>query len=267
MSLSSHQKRIITAVALLPLLGLTVYLKGVLLFLMLLVVSSVALWEFYSLFWQEVRHLPLKIIGLLGGALILYTASLDQQWLMLALLLTLFWTVNLIFLFQYGTEGPRPAYGDMSILLAGQLYLPLILQLFLSLSSIEIVYLLVAVFATDTGAYYAGTALGKRKLWPAISPKKTWMGGFGGLAACLLTGVPIGLVLGQGGLISWVVAGVAISIAAQLGDLFESALKRSVRIKDSGSILPGHGGMLDRIDGVLFALPVFGLLRTTMTLF
>jgi phosphatidate cytidylyltransferase len=267
MSLSAHQKRILTALVLLPLLGAAIALKGVLLFVSVLVGSSVALWEFYSLFWQENRSLPLKIAGLISGALILYAASHEQPWAILALLIALFWTINMVFLFQYGREGSQPSYGDMGILLAGQFYLPLLLQFLFSFSSVEILYLLVTVFATDTGAFYAGTYLGKRKLWPAISPKKTWMGSLGGLAACLLTGLALGLSLGKGHLLSFIVAGVAINIAAQFGDFFESALKRSVRIKDSGNILPGHGGMLARIDSLLLAIPVYGLLRMSLTLF
>jgi phosphatidate cytidylyltransferase len=267
MSLSSHTKRYITALFLLPLLGVAIYLKGVLLFLTILVVSSIGLWEFYSLFWQDKRYLPLKVIGIIAGGLILYSASLGQPWVMLAQLMALFWGVNLLFLFQYGREGSHPSYGDMALLLTGQFYLPLLLQFFLSFSSIEIVYLLVTVFATDTGAFYAGTYLGRRKVWPAISPKKTWMGSMGGMAACLLTGLAIGLSLGKGDVFSWIIAGLLINIAAQFGDFFESAVKRSVRIKDSGNILPGHGGMLDRIDSLLLAIPVYALLRTTLTLF
>jgi phosphatidate cytidylyltransferase len=267
MTISPHQQRILTAVVLLPLLGAAIYLKGILLFGTLVAVNTVAQWEFYSLFWQEKRHHWLKLLGVTSGAAILATASLGMPWVMLAILLGLLWFANLAFLFSYGREGSHPSYTDVGILVSGQLYLPLILQLFLPFSPLEIVFVLAAVFATDTGAYYAGTTMGKRKLWPAISPKKTWMGGAGGLAACLAVSLALGIGFGRGGLAPFLVTGLLINIAAQFGDLFESALKRSARIKDSGAILPGHGGMLDRIDSLLLALPVYALLRLHLTLF
>jgi phosphatidate cytidylyltransferase len=267
MTLSPHQQRILTALVLLPVLGAAIYLKGILLFGILLAVSSIALWEFYSLFWQEKRHNSLKILGLATGAGLLASASLGMTMVMLAILLGAFWAANLAFLLSYGREGSNPSYADVGVLASGLLYIPLILQLFLPFAPLDFVFVLAAVFATDTGAYYAGTKLGKRKLWPAISPKKTWMGGAGGLAACLAVSLALGLGFGKDGLTPFLVTGLLVNIAAQIGDLFESALKRSVRIKDSGTILPGHGGMLDRIDSLLLALPVYALLRLHLTLF
>lgn len=113
------------------------------------------------------------------------------------------------------------------------------------------------IWSYDTFAYISGLLFGKNKLCERISPKKTWEGLIGGLLmTCLifvvfvLFGLQISLVYGLG-------AVVVIIIAATLGDLFESILKRKVEIKDSGSILPGHGGVLDRFDSVFFAVPVF----------
>ncbi|CAD7782343.1 Phosphatidate cytidylyltransferase [Candidatus Methanoperedenaceae archaeon GB37] len=110
-------------------------------------------------------------------------------------------------------------------------------------------------FAVDTGAFYTGRKLGKHKLYPAVSPKKSWEGLIGGsLSALILGGVsaiwlPVGFfkILGLS---------LALAIVSQIGDFFESALKRQAGVKDSGGLLPGHGGILDRIDGVLFALPL-----------
>jgi len=120
-----------------------------------------------------------------------------------------------------------------------------------------IFFLLALIFAGDISAYYVGSYLGRHKLSPAISPGKTVEGAIGGLAANLLVGA-IGkylflqaLAWGPA-LIFFVVAG----IAGQAGDLFESEMKRSSKIKDSGGLLPGHGGFLDRLDALLFASPV-----------
>ncbi|MEM7048705.1 MAG: phosphatidate cytidylyltransferase [Acidobacteriota bacterium] len=115
------------------------------------------------------------------------------------------------------------------------------------------------VFLGDTGAYYFGRAFGRRKLAPRVSPNKSWEGAFGGLAVALL--VTALWSLGRFEEIRWPLIGLAAvtSIAAQLGDLVESMFKRGSGIKDSGTLLPGHGGAYDRIDGLLFGLPVLWL--------
>ena len=117
------------------------------------------------------------------------------------------------------------------------------------------------IIVSDSAQYYTGRAFGKRKLAPVISPKKTVEGAIGGLMIGSLAAVgfgrlwPVGLSDGM-----MLAAGLAISIAGILGDLFESALKRRAGKKDSGTLIPGHGGILDRIDSWLFAAPVFWLI-------
>ncbi len=128
-------------------------------------------------------------------------------------------------------------------------------------------FLLAVVFAGDTAAYYVGKAFGHKKLAPSISPGKTVEGAAGGLAAGLL----VGSLFKQCWLpeLSWPLCALLLlllGVLAQAGDLFESMLKRSVDIKDSGRLLPGHGGVLDRIDGLLFAAPVLYYFRTYLLL-
>ena len=108
---------------------------------------------------------------------------------------------------------------------------------------------LMIVWATDIGAYFAGRAIGGPKLAPGLSPNKTWAGLIGGMASAGLVGAAIS---SAGGLpvLCWV-AGAPLAVAAQIGDLFESWLKRRSGVKDSGSLLPGHGGVMDRLDGVV----------------
>ena len=108
---------------------------------------------------------------------------------------------------------------------------------------------LVIVWATDIGAYFAGRAIGGPKLAPALSPNKTWAGLIGGMIAALLVGAGVAWSTG----LAWPfwIAGAPLAVAAQMGDLFESWLKRRSGVKDSGKLLPGHGGMLDRLDGVV----------------
>ena len=119
-----------------------------------------------------------------------------------------------------------------------------------------VILVLVIAWLADTGGYFAGRFLGKAKLYEAVSPKKTWAGAWGGIAGSLL-----GVVVMKLAFLSWLgwfdVAAIAIvgGVLGQLGDLTESLIKRSVGVKDSGALLPGHGGILDRIDAVLFIAP------------
>jgi phosphatidate cytidylyltransferase len=132
-----------------------------------------------------------------------------------------------------------------------------------------VVFLFFVVWAGDIAALYVGRALGRRKLAPTLSPNKTWEGAIGSVAGSLVvTGLLFWLAsqLAQWNFARlsfadevwwyWLVMAVVVNIAAQVGDLAESALKRSAGVKDSGSLLPGHGGVLDRIDALLLAAPV-----------
>ena len=110
----------------------------------------------------------------------------------------------------------------------------------------------ITVWATDIGAYFAGRRIGGPKLAPAISPGKTWSGAIGGLVAAFVAGIALAMVVGVSASFAGLVA-VGLSVASQCGDLFESALKRRAGVKDSSQLIPGHGGVLDRVDGLLFA--------------
>ncbi|WP_460617080.1 phosphatidate cytidylyltransferase [Hymenobacter ruber] len=121
--------------------------------------------------------------------------------------------------------------------------------------------LLFLIWASDIGAYAVGRAIGKNKLAPQISPGKTWEGWAGGFAMTLLVGWAIGYMLPDMPLLHRLVAAGVVAVFAPLGDLAESMLKRSVGVKDSGSIMPGHGGLLDRFDAFLLVLPVLALLQ------
>lgn len=112
------------------------------------------------------------------------------------------------------------------------------------------------LWANDTGAYLFGVKLGKRRLFERHSPKKSWEGFFGGLFTSVLVSVAISTQFSELSTIQWIGFSLIVVIAGTYGDLFESMLKRSISVKDSGSLLPGHGGLLDRFDGLLFAAPL-----------
>jgi len=111
------------------------------------------------------------------------------------------------------------------------------------------------LWASDTGAYFAGTYLGKRKLFERISPKKSWEGFFGGALLALIFAYGLSQYLHTLTVVEWIIVGLIIIVGGTFGDLVESLLKRSIEIKDSGSSLPGHGGFLDRFDGLLISAP------------
>lgn len=119
----------------------------------------------------------------------------------------------------------------------------------------EILWLFVIVWACDIAAYFVGLLFGRHKMAPKVSPGKSWEGAIAGLGAGGITGLLAGPIFGLG-VPGAIALGAITSIAGQIGDLFESALKRRAGVKDSGGLLPGHGGVLDRFDAVLFAAPV-----------
>jgi phosphatidate cytidylyltransferase len=120
--------------------------------------------------------------------------------------------------------------------------------------------ILIAIWTTDSAAYFVGRAFGKHKLWPTISPKKTIEGSLGACLFAVLFVVLLSLGTGKLTVSYAAVLAFTISIVGQIGDLVESAVKRTLGVKDSGQILPGHGGVLDRFDSMLFVFPVLHLL-------
>lgn len=145
--------------------------------------------------------------------------------------------------------------------LVGFIYLPVFVSFAWRILDLEnglqwFIGLLTMVFAGDIGAYLVGVLIGKNKIMPSISPKKSIEGAVGGLLSSSIAGLAFGHSLTQQYLIIFSLLGLIVGLVGMFGDFFESLLKRVANIKDSGSIMPGHGGVLDRIDGVIFAAPV-----------
>lgn len=268
--LPSHQKRIFTGLALIALLFVFLSLGGWPLRLAVALVSGLALWEFLDMYWPKGVYLGRKALAQLLSLLVVLSQALDPLWTLAALAVA-FVAVGVYFLVDYGSGNVDARLGHYSPILHGLFYIPLFLQLALYLTPAEQWLVLLAAVAADTGGYYAGSLFGRHKLWPIVSPKKTWEGFFGGMALCVLVCTLLAAAAKSADwrmldlpLWSWPIMGLVLHIAALFGDFFESALKRTLGVKDSGAILPGHGGILDRIDSILFTLGVFLFLRQVL---
>ena len=253
-------RRLYTALALIPAVYLIIaHLVPWALTLLLLVVGSLALLEFYNLSFPSRLSRLLMGGGLTGFALTLTHSHFSFSLLELLVGGVLVATVTL----SISAASTEHRWNDALVILLGVLYVGFPLStvvLTRALPSGEwlVLFLAVVTWASDTGAYYAGTLWGKHPLLPSISPKKTVEGVLGGLV------LTIGVALvaqqwfaSQLSLADAVILGVLLTTAGLLGDLFESMIKRRTGVKDSGGILPGHGGMLDRLDSLLFTAPTF----------
>jgi phosphatidate cytidylyltransferase len=121
-------------------------------------------------------------------------------------------------------------------------------------------WILLLVSATDTGGYFAGRTIGGPKLAPRVSPKKTWAGLIGGMAAAALVGAGVAVAIGRDGVIAVALVSAGLAVVAQAGDLIVSKAKRKFGVKDSSDLIPGHGGLLDRLDGYLTVMPTVALI-------
>jgi phosphatidate cytidylyltransferase len=249
--------RILVSVVLLPLVIGLVYLGGWWLFALALVAGMIALHELFTL----ARELgPLVLAGFLGFALALLGAQLGGlTWMTGGIAVTLF----LSFLF-FGLSHERPsATASFGLTVLGVLWVGGGLSALVLLRDIPdngfwaVVAVLFAVFAADTAAFFVGRTLGQHRMAPVISPGKTWEGFVAGIVAGMLAAFLI-LYKDRDEFLSipeTLGLGAAVVLASVTGDLFESAVKRDLGVKDSGRLLGGHGGMLDRLDALLWAGP------------
>jgi phosphatidate cytidylyltransferase len=221
--------------------------------------GALALFEFYRLCFSDRRRSWLIGIGLTGfAALILGTHWPDI--IVPTLLATLVCIISVPLLSRSSLE---QSLRDGAMTLFGVLYLGLTLSTLsmtrlLPLGEWLIFFLLLVTWASDTGAYLVGTLYGRHRLAPTISPKKTVEGLVGGLIGAIIAGYAARWwFLPELSGLDCLVLAILLTITGLWGDLTESAMKRSVGMKDSGRLLPGHGGMLDRLDSLLFTAPVF----------
>jgi phosphatidate cytidylyltransferase len=228
------------------------------LFLFLIVVT---LNEFYKLVAAD-EILSERVYGIASGVILfaitffVEKGELSPRWFLL-----IFPVIAIVFIIKLYKAEKRP-FTNVAFTLLGIVYVALPVSLLNFAAFREgkyrfemILGTLLILWATDTGAYFAGTYLGKHKLFPRISPKKTWEGFAGGALLALIFAYGMSCYFDIMSTVEWLIVGVIIIVAGTFGDLVESLLKRSIEIKDSGNVLPGHGGFLDRFDGLLIAAP------------
>ena len=260
-----HIPRIITGVVLVAVLITALALSGPYLFGLLFLFTLVGLWEFYAMFWPGKTYLGGRILGLvLGGAIL--AATWHHPRLLIAILGAATLILTCTFLFSWAEDATH-RFTEVAVIGAGLLYVPILLMPALWLTLPEQCLLICIPAASDTVAYFAGSRFGKHKIWPRVSPKKSIEGSLAGLATSAIVSLGFGLAFGVASELSFLALGLFLGIMAQLGDFFESALKRSRSVKDSGKILPGHGGILDRVDSLLFVVPSYGIATTLWTFF
>jgi|JFJP01.1.fsa_nt_gi phosphatidate cytidylyltransferase len=260
-----HIKRWITALILAPLL-LWILIKGSLVAVAALVsmVAVFAIREYLRIIFGNTEapvSNTIKIISYSASVLLVVGACFQSLHILVLILSLNLMALGIFVLSRFAVD--QTIFNSISKQVLGIVYIPVPLCLLIFIRQMQggtfwIIWLLIVVFANDTGAFYTGTFFGKRPLAPKISPKKTIEGSLGGVSASIIAGFIFCQIFFNDLSLSFQIlpAAIMLAISGQIGDLFESAMKRASGIKDSGSILPGHGGMLDRIDGLLPAIPV-----------
>lgn len=250
--------RTIVGIALILLATAALYTGGLSFWLLMAVAGVLMQAEWGGLVGASAEHRRLAMFAVSVPLALLCPLAAGVSWIIFTAMAAAFFFVLLV------TRSIRLALGIVYVCL------PVMALLYLRQQTPDHYGLLLAfwalalVWATDIGAYFAGRSIGGPKLAPRISPSKTWSGLGGGVLAALVTGfllhrfaeLPIQLAAASG----------VLAVAAQLGDLLESAMKRRAGVKDSGTLLPGHGGVLDRLDGVVAVAPLAALAYSLLVL-
>jgi phosphatidate cytidylyltransferase len=242
--------RVASSLVLAPIAVGTAYYGGIVFIVFWMIAAFCVIWEWDTLVCAHDKS-PVLTIGsvAIAGA---------------GLLLTLGRTVTVIALILLGMLGAaalaskiRRGWCVAGVAYAGALLIaPVLLRRDAALGFVAILFLFTVVWLTDVVAYFCGRALGGPKLMPSVSPNKTWSGAFGGTLGAIIGGVVVASYAGIMNLVAVAVLAGLLSVASQAGDLLESWIKRQFDAKDAGSLIPGHGGVMDRLDGFLVAAVV-----------
>jgi len=239
--------RIVSSLVLAPVALVAAYFGGLVFLAFWTVAALAVLWEWDTLVCGDDRNLVLSTgaVALVGSGLLI---TLDRAGIALALIaLGCFGAAVL------ASSIRRMWCAGGLVYAAGILLAPVLLRHDASFGFAAILFLFVIVWLTDITAYFVGRAVGGPKLMPRVSPNKTWSGAIGGTAAAMVGGVIVAHQSGISGLTAAAVVALVLSIISQAGDLFESAIKRRFDAKDASQLIPGHGGLMDRLDGFVAA--------------
>lgn len=264
-SFDELQKRLISGTLMAVMSFFFLYIGGVLFALSVALLSSLAYKEWLTL-WMGKPHKYVEWVGYATFFLLSMVSWIGS--IQISAVVLFLGTVAAYMIFT--TVVTKRSQDAPLVTIAGLPYIGLTAMLFvwlrhdiwLSLGSPDfaaILILILMVVATDTGAYFTGKNFGKKPLAPKISPKKTVEGLIGGVASSVFLGVATALVLQTGHVFLFLVLAILVAISAQMGDLAISWVKRTVGKKDSGHLIPGHGGVLDRLDGFLTATPLYSI--------
>jgi len=250
--------RILTGISLIVLVAGSILFGPVSFLVMVMVVYGLGMRELYYVYSLE-KIIPFSLVAISGGLLIPLTYlglqyHLSPLWFILP---AVTWSIGYLLsgspdtgtLTLFWLALPLTSFFALAWFKSSGTYRPMFPLLVLSL-----------VWINDTFAYVAGNLIGKHKLTPHLSPGKTWEGFIGGLGFTLLGGWVVYRVTGEFASGTWIFLSLIIGVFGLMGDLFESRLKRRINVKDTGTLLPGHGGILDRFDSLLFAAPMVMLI-------
>lgn len=231
---------------------------------LMLVFSIIGLWEFAKMAKKYLgSSKDLLVLVLTGILCFILIAAVKADWISAQYLVLVIAIFLIPFIYTLFSNLKNPLQ-QLSLISLGVLYISIPFALFTSFFTLNpaqifstelLIAFFIMVWCNDVFAYIVGSLIGKHKLYEKVSPKKTWEGSIGGLIFTMAAAYILSQFFNIYDLNTWLVLGFIISTFASLGDLIESMIKRQVGVKDSGSIMPGHGGVLDRFDGVIFAIP------------
>lgn len=231
---------------------------------LMLVFSIIGLWEFAKMAKKYLgSSKDLLVLVLTGILCFILIAAVKADWISAQYLVLVIAIFLIPFIYTLFSNLKNPLQ-QLSLISLGVLYISIPFALFTSFFTLNpaqifstelLIAFFIMVWCNDVFAYIVGSLIGKHKLYEKVSPKKTWEGSIGGLIFTMAAAYILSQFFNIYDLNTWLVLGFIISTFASLGDLIESMIKRQVGVKNSGSIMPGHGGVLDRFDGVIFAIP------------
>lgn len=256
-------QRTITGIIFLTLVVGAIVFSKISFFILFELIIICSMVEFYSLAEKE-NYKPQKLYGIIVGVIV-FAANFFyvNQYIGIKVFLSFIILTAGIFIFELYRRSEQ-ILADVGFTLLGIIYiaLPLSLTNYIVIENGNYHWRLLLGFfiltwTFDTFAFIFGISFGKHRLFERISPKKSWEGFIGGLVFTTIVSYPVSLIFYELNLMQWAITAIIVSVVGTYGDLVESSFKRSHDKKDSGSMLPGHGGMLDRFDAILFSLPVF----------